>query len=48
MSHANIEFVLRNNIEIEPSKVEICPNSVEVVDKSVNDLTRVEIREKYN
>lgn len=48
MSKANVEFVLKNNTEIDPSKVEICPNSVEVVDKSIDDLTRIKIREKYN
>ena len=48
MSQANTEFILSNNTEVEPSKVEICPNSVEVVDKSVDNLTRVGIRQKYN
>lgn len=48
MSQANVDYVIKNNSEVNPNKVEICPNSVEVVDMSVDYDTRVEIREKYN
>ena len=34
MSPANVEFVLKNNPEVAPSKVEVAPNSVEL---NVND-----------
>ena len=47
MSQANVDYVLKNNPEIDPKKVEVCPNSIEVVDKSVDDSTRRQIREKY-
>ncbi len=47
MSQANVDYVLKNNLEIDPKKVEVCPNSIEVVDKSVDDSTRRQIREKY-
>lgn len=47
MSKANLEYILENNKELAPEKVEICPNSIDVVDKSVNAETRRKIREKY-
>lgn len=48
MSQANIDYLLKHNVEIEPSKVEISPNCVDVVDMSVNSRTRQVIRNKYN
>lgn len=48
MSQANIDYLLKHNVEIEPSKVEISPNCVDVVDMSVNSRTRQVIRHKYN
>lgn len=47
MSQANVDFVLKNNPDVNPNKVEICPNCIEVVDKSVDEKTRVDIRNKY-
>ena len=47
MSQANVDYVLKHNPEIDSSKVEVCPNSTEIEDKSVDDKTRKEIREKY-
>ena len=47
MSQANIDYLLKHNPELDPSKVEICPNSTEIEDKSVDEKTRREIREKY-
>lgn len=47
MSQANVDYVIKHNPEVDPSKVEVCPNSIEVIDKSVNEKTRVEIRSKY-
>lgn len=48
MSQANVDYVLKHNPEIAPEIVEICPNSVEPVDMSVDEETRVTIRNKYN
>lgn len=48
MSQANADYVLKNNPEIDPKRVEVCPNSIEVFDKSIDDKTRHEIRTKYN
>lgn len=48
MSQANIDYLLKHNVEIEPSKVEISPNCVDVVDMSVNSRMRQVIRNKYN
>lgn len=48
MSQANADYVLANNPEVPHSRVEVCPNSVEVIDKSVDEKTRNEIRNKYD
>lgn len=47
MSQANVDYVIKHNPEIDSTIVEICPNSIEVVDKSVDEETRVTIRQKY-
>ena len=47
MSPANVKYVLDHNPEVNSSKVEVCPNVIEVVDKSIDEDTRVAIREKY-
>ena len=47
MSQANVDYVIKHNPEVDPSIVEVCPNSVEVIDKSVDESTRKQIREKY-
>ena len=47
MSQANVDYVLKHNLEVDPKKVEVCPNSIEVIDKSVDEKTRNEIRMKY-
>lgn len=48
MSQANVDYVVKHNPDVDPSKVEICPNSIEVVDMSVDEKTRNEIRRKYD
>lgn len=47
MSQANVDYVIQHNPEVDPKIVEICPNSIEVIDKSVDQATRIAIREKY-
>ena len=47
MSPANVDYMIKHNHEVDPQKVEVCPNSMDVVDMSVDDATRVRIREKY-
>ncbi len=47
MSQANVDYVLRHNPEVDPTKVEICPNAIEVQDMSVSASVRAELREKY-
>ncbi len=47
MSQANVDYLLKHNPEIDASKVEVCPNSTDIEDKSVDESTRKEIREKY-
>lgn len=47
MSLANVDYVKKHNPEINPKIIEVCPNCIEVNDKSVDEKTRVQIREKY-
>jgi len=47
MSQANVDYLLKHNPEIDPAKVEVCPNSTDIEDKSVDEATRKEIRDKY-
>lgn len=47
MSQANVDYLIAHNPELDPETIEICPNSIEVVDKSVDQQTRVAIRQKY-
>lgn len=48
MSPANVDYVIKNNPEIDPSIVEVCPNSVDPIDLSVDQQTREIIRKKYD
>lgn len=48
MSQANVDYVLKHNPSINSLKVEICPNCIEPINKSVNGITRNNIRKKYN
>lgn len=51
MSPANVEFVLKHNPEINPSRVEVAPNSIELQEKEMEpDQVKAEryyIRKKY-
>lgn len=47
MSQANVDYILKHNPEVDPKIVEVCPNSIDVIDKSVDEETRKQIREKY-
>lgn len=48
MSQANVDYVVKHNPEVSPAIIEVCPNSVDVIDKSVDERTRRQIREKYS
>jgi glycosyltransferase involved in cell wall biosynthesis len=47
MSQANVDYVIDHNPEIDKTVVEVCPNCLEIIDKSVDEKTRIQIREKY-
>lgn len=47
MSDANVKYLLDHNPEINPNIVEVCPNSVEPIDRSITEIQREKIREKY-
>ena len=46
MSQANADYIIANHSELNPHKVGICPNCIEIVDKSVDAVTRKNIRRK--
>ena len=49
MSPANVEFVLKHNKSISPSKVEVCPNSIKMKMKSsLSDEEKKTIKKSYN
>lgn len=47
MSQVNVDYVIKHNPEIDPSKVEICPNCIEVQDMRITAEERFELRQKY-
>lgn len=47
MSQANVDFILKNNPEINPSTVEVCPNSVEPLTIERDETSTKKIRTKY-
>lgn len=47
MSPANVNFILHNNPEISPTKVEVNPNSIEPLYIDYNDQEKREVRLKY-
>ena len=48
MSPANVEYVLKNNPELNSNIIEVCPNSIDIVDMSIDEKTRWSIRKKYD
>ncbi len=47
MSQANVNYIVGNNPDINPQKVEICPNAIEPRFLSISCEERMELREKY-
>ncbi|MCK9627003.1 MAG: glycosyltransferase family 4 protein [Bacteroidales bacterium] len=47
MSPANVEFVIKHNLEVNPKKVELCPNSFDLSNRIDYSMDREEIRRKY-
>lgn len=48
MSPANVKYLLNNNPDIEPNKVDICPNSIEVIDLRVSEEQKLSLRQEYD
>ena len=48
MSQANVDYVVKNNPEINPRIVEICPNSIEVQDVHLSADEKAAVRHKYS
>ena len=47
MSEANVDYVLRNNLQEVKDKVEVCPNAIEVCNIETTDGNKEKIRLKY-
>jgi glycosyltransferase involved in cell wall biosynthesis len=47
MSPANVDFVLKNNPEINSTKVEVNPNTIEPKDFNYSEDQKIAIRKKY-
>lgn len=47
MSLANVDFVIKNNPNVDPAKVELCPNCIEVRDFDFSEQELLAIRDKY-
>lgn len=45
MSPANVSYLISNNPEIHPSKVEVCPNSISLV--SYEEINKDQLRQQY-
>lgn len=48
MSPANVEYVLKNNVDIKPEKVEICPNAIIPHERVDCTGDKLNIRQKYS
>ncbi len=48
MSPANVEYIKKNNPEIDAEKIEVCPNCIEPQGMSISIEERNELRRKYN
>lgn len=48
MSPANVEYLLRHNPEISPTRVEVAPNSVELIVDDANSEDNADVLVKYN
>lgn len=47
MSPANVDYIIRNNPEVDKDHVEVCPNSIELSADNVNDIHREEVLQRY-
>ena len=47
MSEANVEYILKHNLEISKDKVEVCPNCIDVCNIDLTEQERMEMRNLY-
>ena len=47
MSKANADYILKNNPQVSPTKVEIFPNCIDIVDMRIENVEKQKIREEY-
>jgi glycosyltransferase involved in cell wall biosynthesis len=48
MSPANVDYILRNNIYLEGSKIEVCPNCIEPITTAITEKQKQDIRLSFN
>lgn len=48
MSQANVDFILKNNMEVSPETVEVCPNSIDPLMIKKDEKKIREIKKRYN
>jgi glycosyltransferase involved in cell wall biosynthesis len=48
MSQANVDFILKNNPQVSPDKVEVCPNSIDPLTVEKEESNVLKIKGKYN
>jgi glycosyltransferase involved in cell wall biosynthesis len=48
MSEANKTYILKNNLNLDPSKVEVNPNSIRPIDNLQTLDDKIQIKKKYN
>lgn len=48
MSNANLEYILKNNLQVSQNKIEVNPNSIEIGYNAFNNISKSEISSKYN
>lgn len=51
MSPANVDFIKKNNLDVNPARVEVAPNSIELVDDETSDAAKYQMhrdmKQKY-
>lgn len=48
MSQANVNYILKQNPDVNPAIVEVCPNSIELLDNRITESDKQKIKNKYN
>lgn len=47
MSPANVNYLIQNNPQLDPSRIEVCPNSIEIMDGELGTIDKQAVLDKY-